>query len=90
MTLDWLAERQPLPDVLKIDVEGAELEVLQGARELLKRKRPVVLCEVGAESVHDVTAIFHAMGYQLFDGQAAKEQRRPLQYATWSTIALPS
>lgn len=31
-----------LPDVLKIDVEGAELGVLQGAMEILKRRKPTI------------------------------------------------
>ncbi len=33
------------PDVLKIDVEGAELAVLEGGRELLARARPAVVFE---------------------------------------------
>lgn len=34
-------------DFIKMDVEGAELEVLRGATELLNgRERPVILCEV--------------------------------------------
>ena len=34
-------------DFIKIDVEGAELEVLEGAKNLLKRyPRPFILCEV--------------------------------------------
>lgn len=32
--------------ILKIDVEGAELEVLKGCRHLLKEIRPFVLCEI--------------------------------------------
>jgi FkbM family methyltransferase len=36
------------PRVLKIDVEGAELGVLRGARELLRRARPLVILEHGA------------------------------------------
>jgi FkbM family methyltransferase len=32
--------------VVKIDVEGAELEVLSGMRGFLRRSRPLVLCEV--------------------------------------------
>lgn len=32
--------------VVKVDVEGSELEVLQGMRAMLARDRPIVLCEV--------------------------------------------
>jgi FkbM family methyltransferase len=36
----------PAPSVIKIDVEGAEIELLQGAREILKRHKPVLVVEV--------------------------------------------
>jgi hypothetical protein len=35
-----------LPNVVKIDVEGAELEVLRGMAEVLNRKRTKVVLEV--------------------------------------------
>ncbi len=44
------------PKVLKIDVEGAELAVLEGARSILSRARPVVIFE----HVHD-TAELHGV-----------------------------
>jgi FkbM family methyltransferase len=46
-TLDGLVERLRLArvDFIKIDVESMELEVLRGARQTLKRFRPVILVE---------------------------------------------
>ena len=90
VTLDWLAERFPLPDVLKIDVEGAELEVLHGAKSLFERKRPVILCEVSSESSQDVTAFLSSVGYQIFDGELPKERREILRSAPYCTVAVPA
>jgi FkbM family methyltransferase len=33
--------------VIKIDADGHELDVLEGARETLRDRRPVVLFEIG-------------------------------------------
>ena len=40
VTLDWLLESLAPPSVLKIDVEGAEMEVLAGANRLFETVRP--------------------------------------------------
>ena len=43
ITLDgYCAEHGVAPDVIKIDVEGAEMAVLQGMRDVLRRHRPVL------------------------------------------------
>lgn len=49
VTLDSYAQSSPAPDFIKCDVEGAEVEVMRGARNLLQRKRPIILCEVHSE-----------------------------------------
>ncbi len=87
VSLDWLAERLPAPDVVKIDVEGAELEVLEGARMLLQTKCPVVLCEVGEERSAGVTELLHGAGYRIFDGECPRERRAELAHAPWNTVA---
>jgi FkbM family methyltransferase len=71
-TLDVeLAELQPR--VIKIDVEGAELEVVQGGREVLARAKPFVIFE----HVPSASALYgsppgavwdelRALGYEIF------------------------
>jgi FkbM family methyltransferase len=49
VSLDEFARRSPAPDFIKCDVEGAEVEVLRGARQLLQTKRPGLLCEIHSE-----------------------------------------
>lgn len=73
-TLDALAQRLSIGsvDVVKIDVEGSELKVLQGGAELLRRTRPVMLIEAnegalqgqGASSA-EVVALLHALDYDI-------------------------
>jgi FkbM family methyltransferase len=84
-TLDAALDRWPAPMVVKIDIEGAELETLRGGAKLLREIRPIILCEVFAPKADAVTEIFHANGYRLVDAQT----RREVASATWSTIALP-
>lgn len=88
VSLDWLAERLPLPDVVKIDVEGAELEVLSGALGLLRKKSPVILCEVCAERSSEVTDLLKGAGYRIYDGEGRPQKRREVASAPWSTVAI--
>ncbi|MDQ0763449.1 FkbM family methyltransferase [Streptomyces canus] len=52
-------------DLIKIDVEGHEMSVLQGARQVLKRDRPSVLLEALAGAPLDpLLAEFDPLGYE--------------------------
>jgi FkbM family methyltransferase len=90
VTLDWLSEQISLPDVLKIDVEGAELAVLRGAARLLKIKRPVVIFETTGPNWNEDSRIFWDLGYTLYDSDLPPAQRTPLSDATFNILALPS
>lgn len=52
-------------DVLKVDVEGMEVEVLKGAPRLLERCRPVIYAEAATQIEFDaIKAYLTAFGYQ--------------------------
>lgn len=53
--LDVLVEREqlPLPHFLKIDVEGFEYQVLQGAQRLIEHARPALFLELHGVSVEE-------------------------------------
>jgi FkbM family methyltransferase len=62
---DFVRTERP-PDFIKCDVEGAEVEVVLGARKLLVERRPYVECEVHSdESGKVLTAAFGEMNYDV-------------------------
>lgn len=85
VTLDWVSTILPPPSLVKIDVEGAELEVLRGTQGLLRSVRPVLICEVSSEASEAVTGLLHNHGYELVDGETGRSVDR----APWATIATP-
>jgi Methyltransferase FkbM domain len=89
VTLDWLLESCPAPSLLKIDVEGAELEVLKGAQRVFETARPILLCEMIPESAAAVTKFLSFYDYRIFNGETPSNEREALPQAPWSTIAIP-
>lgn len=87
VTLDWLAARFPAPDVLKIDVEGAELAVLTGGTQMLQHL-PAIICEVAARNAAPVSELLTSFGYILYDGECPLGQRVPVATAPPSTLAV--
>jgi hypothetical protein len=74
VTLDEFLPREFVPRLLKIDVEGAELQVLRGGRRILERDRPIVLFEHGLGAAdrygtgpRDVFGFLQTVGYRIFD-----------------------
>jgi len=66
-TLDAFAEDHPLPDFIKIDVEGEEANVLEGAIHILESKRPILCCELhNTDAARQVQAILSKLRYAIF------------------------
>jgi FkbM family methyltransferase len=64
---DFVASSDRPPTLIKIDVEGFELQVLRGARATLASHRPVVICEVRAGIWPEVQALMADGGYDWTD-----------------------
>lgn len=88
ITLDWLLEFSPPPAVVKIDVEGAELKVLQGGLRVLSEVHPTILCEVSGPDPDKVTDLLVSNGYTLYHWDAPT--RPKIARARFNTLALPA
>jgi FkbM family methyltransferase len=72
-TLDTVASHNkwPLPDLIKIDAQGAELDILRGATQCLAHARDVILeaqtvdYNAGAPKASEVTAYMESVGFRL-------------------------
>jgi hypothetical protein len=85
VTLDWLAERFPVPDIIKIDVEAGERLVLEGGGMLFNRAKPLLVCEVASTNSPWVTNFLLSQGYSFLD-----EHMNPTSIAADNIIAVPS
>ena len=66
VTLDDVTRDLETVDVIKIDIEGGELEALQGATTLLTERRPILMVEITREKVA-VVRLLRDHGYRLFE-----------------------
>ena len=86
VTLDDLAERTFVPDVVKIDVEGAEADVLAGAGRILTERRPGLIVEVHSPEVEqECLEILRWHGYQprVVDQRRFLADWRPTHHNRW-------
>ena len=67
ITLDAAAARHGVPDLAKIDVEGAEDRVLAGARNLLKDSQPILVVEATKGYGGEPIVSLREMGYRLMN-----------------------
>jgi len=80
VSLDQMIENGDLtpPDVMKIDVEGAEFDVLQGAEKLIESDRPILFLDTHQREAHNKTLEFlqnHNYQVDILDGKSIQETR---------------
>jgi FkbM family methyltransferase len=68
VTLDTLVRVKhiPVPDLIKIDVEGYELHVLYGAETILRQSRPAMLIELHGDTSQGVVEYLAAHDYAIY------------------------
>jgi FkbM family methyltransferase len=64
---DYMKTGVPVPAVIKIDVEGAEADVLKGAAETIAAEQPVLVIELHSPQQDELVGRFlHERNYRLF------------------------
>jgi FkbM family methyltransferase len=82
---DIVEARLPEPDFIKVDVEGFELQVLQGARHLLANKGPALYLEMHGETLNEkrvnvraIVDFLNSVGYEkILHIESGQEITRP-------------
>ena len=75
-------------DFVKIDVEGAELKVLRGMRDIIERFSPIVICELGEAQFNALNytsdRLFSYMHQFAYEGYVIENAGEVLPYALFS------
>ena len=88
VSLDELAYGEGFaPGLVKIDIEGAELDALRGATRLLREGRPALVVEVHSPTLEDDCRVFVCeSGYPpptVVDQRRVLKEERPLAHNRW-------
>lgn len=77
-TLDAFTSAHEFPDFLKIDVEGEEGRVMDGARNMLARRHAVICCELhNEEAARHVVRVLSEFGYRISRLSGEQFELRP-------------
>lgn len=77
ITLDSLLERFDPPTFIKLDVERAEVDVLEGAQRILKEARPTIYFETRASTFDRCNEILTSAGYKVTPGATSNWLAEP-------------
>ncbi len=86
ISLDDLAARTFVPDMIKIDIEGGERGALRGATRVLSERRPAFVIEVHSVSAEEICIeILHSHGYEplIVNQRRLLADYRPIPHNRW-------
>jgi FkbM family methyltransferase len=83
----FVGSHDPMPDAVKMDAEGMELDILLGGRDYFSNQGPIIFLEIHpnylankGQSVPELVETLHGYGYDLYhyDGQRIKKPEKYL------------
>jgi FkbM family methyltransferase len=77
-------ERLPQPDFIKLDVEGAEADVLEGGKTVLRQARPILLIELHGTNARVARTLEELEYHAVVMGCPAQ----PIAQAFWNAIVV--
>jgi FkbM family methyltransferase len=95
VSLDVFCENFDRIDVIKIDIQGGELNALKGAENVIKKYRPILFVEIMdySKDAKDAKSYLHELGYTLH--YLTKKSQlvaadSPDIFISWDVVAIPS
>ena len=88
LSIDQFIKEQgiPLPDIVKVDVEGGEALVLLGMHELLEQRRTIILLELhGSDSTQKCWKLLIESGYKICLMEPGFPQVKQLESLDWKS-----
>ena len=72
------------PNLIKMDVEGADIEVVEGMAATLREHRPLVVCDIHVDQ-SEMTRVFDTLAYDLV---SIDDTSVPITETPWGTTGL--
>jgi hypothetical protein len=87
-SLDTLVyeEGLPMPDIIKMDVEGAEWDVFMGGQRVIEEGAPRLILEVHSQALEEQCLAFlteRGYRYTILDQSSWLPEHRPIQHNRW-------
>lgn len=80
-------------DMIKLDVEGAEMQVLKGSKKIIQKYKPLVLFEFGKGAAayygtdsHQLFSFFEELGYGIYTFKAILDNKESLSREKFEEI----
>jgi len=91
-TIDRFCDNLDRLDLVKIDIQGGELSALQGARETIKKHRPVLIIEIMnySKGANATKEFLESLGYKLYylsEDSTLLKKGDPKIFVSWDVVA---